>query len=353
MARKTGLGSGLESLFADGQDLLTDNKNTSILRITLIESKKTQPRKSFNKESLAELADSIARHGIIQPIVVRTLPSGFYQIIAGERRWRAAKMAGLDDVPVVIKNVDDLTAAEMTMIENLQREDLNPIEEAMGYRHLADRYDLTQEEISKKVAKSRSVIANALRLLSLPKEVIELIEKGDLSTGHARTLLSLDDPESQLRIAERIIKNNLNVRDTEKLVRSVKNSAVTENGDRGGDGNIDIRIGGDVEFEKSDAPEAAEAAAENETADKILEKNLEKNSENLKIIEEQYIKNLQDKVSDILGKKVFINMAKKNGGQNNQNHNQSGKIEIEYKNNDEFESIIKVLCGGNNIFGDL
>ena len=227
-ARKTGLGSGLSSLFVDNSlDMAVNNGDISVLRITLIEPKKTQPRKDFKKESLAELADSISKHGIIQPIIVRSLPSGYYQIIAGERRWRAAKMAGLDEVPVVIKNVDDLTAAEMTMVENLQREDLNPIEEALGYKYLVDHYNLTQEEISRQVAKSRSVVTNALRLLSLPDEVLGYIEEGELTSGHARSLLSVDDPEEQLKIAQKIIKNNLSVRETEKIVRAIKNSSLT------------------------------------------------------------------------------------------------------------------------------
>ena len=307
-ARKTGLGSGLSALFADNAlDTGVSNGDISVLRVTYIEPKKTQPRKDFKKESLAELADSISKHGIIQPIVVRHLPSGYYQIIAGERRYRAAKMLGFEEVPVVIKNVDDLTAAEMTMVENLQREDLNPIEEAMGYKYLAEHYNLTQEEISKQVAKSRSVVANALRLLSLPEEVLRYIESGEITSGHARSLLSIDgDPEEQLKLAQRIIKNSLSVRETEKIVKSIK------------DGDI-----GGTAGEKSG----------------LSKKELEK----AKKIEEAYIKSLQTKISGAIGKKVFINMTNKNGPK-------SGKLEIEYKNNDELESIIKILCGGNNIF---
>ena len=213
-ARKSGLGSGLSSLFVDNAlDIAVNNGDISVVRLTHIEPKKTQPRKDFRKESLAELADSIAQHGIIQPIVVRKLPNGYYQIIAGERRWRAAKMAGLNEAPVVIKNVDELTAAEMSMVENLQREDLNPIEEAMGYKYLADQFNLTQEEISRQVAKSRAVVANALRLLSLPETVLKYIECGEITSGHARALLSLDDSEEQIKLADRIIKNNLSVRE--------------------------------------------------------------------------------------------------------------------------------------------
>ncbi|MCL1858111.1 MAG: ParB/RepB/Spo0J family partition protein [Oscillospiraceae bacterium] len=322
MARKTGLGSGISSLFVDNAlDISVNNGDISVLRITHIEPKKTQPRKDFRKESLAELADSIAKHGIIQPIIVRSLPSGYYQIIAGERRWRAAKMAGLDEVPVVIKNVDELTAAEMTMVENLQREDLNPIEEALGYKYLVDHYNLTQEEISRQVAKSRSVVANALRLLSLPEEVLKYIEDGDITSGHARAILSVDDPEEQLKIAQKIIKNNLSVRETEKIVRAKKSSFLS------GDNNIDIDeyIYGESTDEKAG----------------IKDKDLA----NSKKVEELYLKNLQNKISGIFGKKIIINMAK-----NNKNGAQSGKLEIEYKNNEELESIIKVLCGGNNIF---
>jgi len=317
MARKTGLGSGLSSLFVDNAlDVTMNSGDISVMRISHIEPKKTQPRKDFRKEALAELADSIAKHGIIQPIVVKSLPSGYYQIIAGERRWRAAKMAGLDEVPVVIKNVDDLTAAEMTMIENLQREDLNPVEEAMGYKYLADNYSLTQEEISRQVAKSRSVVANSLRLLSLPDEVLKYIEDGDITSGHARAILSVDDSDEQLKLAEKIIKNNLSVRETEKIVKAIKYSSLTgdinnDNNDTGDNGNV------------------------NNAEDKELEK--------IRKETELYLKDLQSRISGVFGKKITINNAKKDGAQ-------SGKLEIEYKNNEELESIIKVLCGEKNIF---
>ena len=294
MPRKTGLGSGLSSLFVDNSlDVAVDNRDVSVLRITHIEPNKSQPRRDFNKEALAELADSIAKHGIIQPIIVRSMPNGYYRIIAGERRWRAAKIAGLDEVPVVIKNVDDLTAAEMTMVENLQREDLNPIEEAMGYKYLAETHNMTQEEISRQVAKSRSVVANALRLLSLPGEILKYIETNELSAGHARTLLAIDDPDEQVIIAERIIKNGLSVRDTEKIVKARKTSTLEDAMAQGGE-----------------------------------DKNLEA----------MYFKELQHKASQIFGKKILINKAKKPGAQN-------GRLEIEYKSNDELESIIKKLCG--------
>ena len=313
-ARKTGLGSGLSSLFADNlSDISVNSSDINVLRTTHIEPKKNQPRKDFNRESLSELADSIAEHGIIQPIVVRSLPNGYYQIIAGERRWRAAKMIGLDEVPVVIRNVDELAAAEMTMVENLQREGLNPIEEALGYKYLSEHYNLTQEEISKQVAKSRSVIANALRLLSLPDEVVKYIEEGDLTSGHARALLSLDDPEAQLDLANKIIKNSLSVRETEKTVRAIKSSPFSQ------------ESAGADDLDKEARAEAKEA-------------------EISKKIEESYLKNLQDKISGIFGKKVLINAnSKKNGSQ-------SGKLEIEYKNSEELESIIKILCGENNLF---
>ena len=305
-ARKTGLGSGLGSLFVDNSlDISVNNGDISVMRITHIEPKKTQPRKDFRKESLAELADSIAKHGIIQPIVVRSMPNGYYQIIAGERRWRAAKMAGLDEVPVVIKNVDELAAAEMTMIENLQREDLNPIEEAMGYKHLADHFNLTQEEISRQVAKSRAVVANALRLLSLPGEILKHIEEGDITSGHARALLSLDDSEEQIKLAEKIILNGLSVRETEKTVRAIKENEIV-------------------------------------FSDKKTEEN--KIIQNPDKIEETYLKSLQEKITGIFGKKVIIN---KTSGKNG---SQSGKIEIEYKTGEELESIIKILCGDKEIF---
>ena len=312
-AKKTGLGSGLGSLFVDNAPEAIANKgDISVLRITHIEPKKTQPRKDFKREALSELADSISKHGIIQPIVVRSLPSGYYQIIAGERRWRAAKMVGLDEVPVVIRNVDELTAAEMTMVENLQREDLNPIEEARGYKYLSEHYNLTQEEISRQVAKSRSVIANALRLLSLPEDVVKYIEDGELSSGHARSILSLDDPEQQLDLAQKIIKNTLSVRETEKTVRMLKNLLYTED-------NLE-----DSQEQKNQT----EAAISN----------------NSKKIEELYLQNLQEKISGVFGRKVYISAQTKKGA------SQSGKLEIEYKNNEDLESIIKILCGENDIF---
>lgn len=322
-ARKSGLGSGLSSLFVDNAlDMTVRNGDISVLRITHIEPKKNQPRKDFRKESLAELADSISKHGIIQPIVVRNLPNGYYQIIAGERRWRAAKMAGLNEVPVVIKNVDELAAAEMTMIENLQREDLNPIEEAMGYKHLAEHFNLTQEEISRQVAKSRAVVANALRLLSLPDDVIKYIEAGEITAGHARALLMADDPEEQIKLAEKIIKSNLSVRETEKIARAIKEreKSPSLSGDDDNIDNIDEEIN----------------AGHSGATDKILEQS--------KKIEEIYLKNLQNKISDVFGRKVIINLSKENKSQGN------GKLEIEYKNIDELESIIKFLCGGDNIF---
>ena len=333
MARKTGLGSGLSSLFADNSiDMSVNNGDVSVLRVTLIEPKKTQPRKDFNKESLAELADSIAKHGIIQPIIVRSLPNGYYQIIAGERRWRAAKMAGLDEVPVVIKNVDDLAAAEMTMVENLQREDLNPIEEALGYKYLMEYHNITQEEIARQVAKSRSVIANALRLLSLPGEVLKYIEDGEITSGHARALLSVDDPAEQLKIAQKIIKNNLSVRETEKIAKAKKLS-----------GSSSSSPSGDIDYSDSDID--ADDYIYGETTDEKTEIK-DKDLENSKKIEELYLKDLQNKISGIFGRKVVINRT----NAKNKTGAQSGRLEIEYKNNDELESIIKVLCGGNNIF---
>ena len=333
-ARKTGLGNGLSALFADNSlDMSKFNsgevKDVSMLRISHIEPKKSQPRKDFNKEALAELADSIAKLGIIQPIVVRGLPNGYYQIIAGERRWRAAKMAGLDTVPVVIKNVDDLIATQMTMVENLQREDLNPIEEAMGYKYLADTYNLTQEEIARQVAKSRSVVANALRLLALPDKIVKYIEEGEMTPGHARTLLALDDSDEQLKLAERIIKNGLSVRETEKIVKAIKIAYLS----------------GDVN--NADAIDEAETKTESEMVARkagiLAVAAVDKIFESSKRIEEMYIKSLQSKISDIFGKKVSINITKKDGAQ-------SGKLEIEYKTNDELESIIKVLCGEDSVF---
>ena len=214
-----GLGKGLGALLGDNV-LSADERSSLLLPISQVESCSTQPRKAFDPDALADLSESIRQHGIIQPLTVRKLQSGYYQIIAGERRWRAARMAGLTEVPAIVIEADDRKAMELAMIENLQREDLNPMEEAEGYRTLMEQYGLTQEETSQRVGKSRSAVANALRLLHLSDEVRALVEEGKLSGGHARALVPLT-AELQKKAAAVIIKDDLSVRQTELLVKKL------------------------------------------------------------------------------------------------------------------------------------
>ena len=216
--KPSGLGRGLGALLGD--DVLKAESTGSLyLPISQVESCSSQPRKHFDEASLAELADSIREHGIIQPLTVRKLASGYYQIIAGERRWRAARLAGLQEVPVIVMEADDRKAAELAMIENLQREDLNPIEEANGYKVLMSEYGLTQEEVSQRVGKSRPAVANALRLLTLPDPVHLLLEEGKLSAGHARAILAVPSGELQKKLAQKVIAEELSVRQTESLAK--------------------------------------------------------------------------------------------------------------------------------------
>ena len=220
MAKMKGLGKGLDALLGDDFTNEPEVKSSLFLPISQVESCAAQPRKQFDPDALADLADSIRQHGIIQPLTVRKLQSGYYQIIAGERRWRAARMAGLTQVPAVVIEADDRKAMELAMIENLQREDLNPMEEAEGYRTLMEQYGLTQEETSQRVGKSRSAVANSLRLLNLSKEVRGLVEEGKLSGGHARALVPLT-ADMQQKAAAVIVKDDLSVRQTELLVKKL------------------------------------------------------------------------------------------------------------------------------------
>ena len=220
MANTKGLGKGLSALLGDDVIAAKDERASSLLLpISQVESCSTQPRKSFEPEALSDLADSIRIHGIIQPLTVRKLQSGYYQIIAGERRWRAARMAGLTQVPVVVIEADDRKAMELAMIENLQREDLNPIEEAEGYRVLTEQYGMTQDECAQRVGKSRPAVANALRLLTLPDPVHLLLEEGKLSAGHARAILAVPSGELQKKLAQKVIAEELSVRQTEALAK--------------------------------------------------------------------------------------------------------------------------------------
>ena len=219
-----GLGKGLGALMGDDMMELNDEKSSLMLPISQVESCAAQPRKLFDPDALADLADSIRQHGIIQPLTVRKLQSGYYQIIAGERRWRAARMAGLTQVPAVVIEADDRKAMELAMIENLQREDLNPIEEAEGYKVLMEQYGMTQEETAKRVGKSRPAVANAMRLLNLCEPVRAMVEDGRLTNGHARALLPLS-PALQETTAATILKNDLSVRQTEALCKKLSKQA--------------------------------------------------------------------------------------------------------------------------------
>ena len=218
MASERGLGKGLGALLGDAA-LQSQEGGSVSLPLAQVEPGLKQPRKRFDEETLADLADSIRTHGIIQPLTVRRLSSGYYQIIAGERRWRAAKLAGLSEVPAVIIEADDRKVMELGLSENLQREDLNPMEEAMGYRTLMEEYGLTQEETAQRVGKSRPAVANALRLIALPDAIRHLVEEGQLSAGHARALLSISSSTLQKKLAQKIIAEGLSVRQTEALAK--------------------------------------------------------------------------------------------------------------------------------------
>ena len=281
---KKGLGTGLGALFGD--DIFEESSEQQILDISKIEPRVNQPRNTFDEAALNELADSIASIGIIQPIVVRKLDSGYFQIIAGERRWRAARIAGLDEVPVRIIDADDRLTAELALVENLQREDLNPVEEAMGYKTLMEEYGLTQEEMSRTVGKSRPVIANSVRLLSLSQPVLKMVEEGTLSAGHGKALVGIADGELQLQAANEIVSKSLNVRKAEQLASKLSSSSgksVKKTPPAQGDG-IDY---------------AAEVSAA---------------------------------LSAKLGRKVFLNAGRK-----------SGKIEIEFYGDDDREELIALL----------
>jgi len=220
-----GLGRGLESLFEDAAPSFESDTRIETLPLREIEPDPGQPRKTFDDETLAELSASIAEHGLLQPIAVRPKPSGGYLIVAGERRWRASWMAGLTEVPVIVKDVTDEQAMELALVENLQREDLDPVEEAAGIRELMTRCDLTQEQAARKLGKSRSALANSLRLLSLPETVLELLKSGFITIGHAKVVLGLPTPELQEEAAQMIADNQLNVRQAEALCKKLAKPA--------------------------------------------------------------------------------------------------------------------------------
>ena len=212
-----GLGKGLDTIFAENE---TEDSNSSVmLKISEIEPNRSQPRKDFDENSLSDLAQSISQHGLLQPLLVRPLPIGGYQIVAGERRYRACRMTGLTEVPVTIRELSDTETMELALIENLQREDLSPIEEALGYKALIDEHGFSQEEVATSVGKSRPAIANSLRILKLPDSVLEYVKQDKISAGHARALLMLDNEEDMLELAELIYKKDLSVRQAEKLAK--------------------------------------------------------------------------------------------------------------------------------------
>jgi ParB family chromosome partitioning protein len=216
MARKGGLGKGLDAIFAEND---TEGERTAVmLKTTELEPNRGQPRREFDEQALSELADSISQHGVLQPLLVRPLVGGGYQIVAGERRWRAARMAGLDEVPAVVRELSDEQVMELALIENLQREDLNPLEEAQGYQSLMDTYGMTQDEVAKTVGKSRPAVANALRLLNLPKKLQERVRAGAFSAGHARALLSFPDEKSMME-GPKAAESGASVRELEKMAQ--------------------------------------------------------------------------------------------------------------------------------------
>jgi len=282
MAEK-GLGTGLGALFGDAAIDAIPN-DFVYLPISKVEPRSEQPRTLFDETGLSELAESIREHGVLQPLTVRSIGGGYYQIIAGERRWRAARMAGLAEIPARVIEADDRKATELALVENLQREDLNPIEEANGYKVLMNEFRMTQEEIAKRVGKSRPVVANALRLLSLPPNLIKKLENGELSVGSARTLLSLETEEQMQAAALKIVEQQLTVREAEKLVRNLKK-------------------------EKPDRKEAVKGRP---------------------VV--NYMEELENRLSKSLGRRVKIIEGK-----------QKGRFEIEYYNREDFERLYEML----------
>ena len=223
MPKKSGLGKGLGAIISDKYDSqfqdTSEKSNVVELKIMDVEPNKDQPRRTFDKDKLEELSESIQKHGVIQPIIV-TKKDDVYQIVAGERRWRASKLAGLKKIPAIIRDYDEIKVMEVALIENLQREDLNPVEEALGYKSLLDNFSLTQDKIGERVGKSRSAVANSLRILNLPDEVLEMIKKGIISTGHAKVILSVASKKEQIEIAKIIEEKKLSVRELENLIKS-------------------------------------------------------------------------------------------------------------------------------------
>ena len=285
-----GLGKGLDALIPAGDKKITKEENTkgaeTVVKITKVEPNRSQPRKNFDEYALQELADSIKQFGLLQPILVQD-KGEYYEIIAGERRWRAAKLAGLKEVPVIIRNYSSQEIVEISLIENIQREDLNPIEEAQAYKRLLTEFNLKQDEVAERVSKSRTAVTNSMRLLKLCDGVQQMIIDDMLSTGHARALIPIEDPELQLQLAQRIFDEKLSVREVEKLVKSILKPA-------------------EEKPKKEEIPQSL-----------------------------MYIyQNIENKLKDKLSRKVAISPKGKNG---------SGKIEIEFYSNDDLEKLIEIL----------
>ncbi len=295
MAKKTGgLGRDFYSIFDD--NILEAKKGAAeSIRISDIEPRRDQPRKTFERESLEVLADSIAAYGVLQPIIVRQNPvsEGTYEIIAGERRWRASKMAGLTEIPAVIFDGDELKAAQVALIENIQREDLNPVEEAMGYGELIEKFGLTQEQVAKQVGKSRPAVANMLRLLDLPIEVLEMLRDGEISAGHARALLGLTNKEKMLECAQRIVEKTMSVREIEAYVQRLNNLSVESDEER-----VHPQI-------------------------------------------KAHMKELEHRAMSALGRKVRISRS-----------SHKKVLELSYNDDEDLEALLKSLCG-ENIFSEV
>ena len=289
MAKKnSGLGRGLDAIFLDNsiaEENAGGEDRISSLKLSLVDPKRDQPRKYFDKEALEQLAASISENGLLQPILVREYGEGRYQIIAGERRFRASKLAGLSEIPAIIIEKDDKKAAEIALIENIQREDLSPLEEALAYKSLAEEYDMTQEELSQKVGKSRSAIANTMRLLDLPDEVLTLVASKELSAGHARTLLGLNNRDNMILLAQLAVENDLSVRVLEEEVKRLN---------------------------KPEKPKAEE--------------------EELPIVD--YFRELEIRVQSHLGRKVKID-----------GKGRKKTITLSYEDNEDLDEILKLLCG--------
>lgn len=287
MAKKKGLGKGLGALLVDENPSIDSDSITEI-KVVDIEPNRQQPRKSFDEESLLELADSIRQNGIITPILVQESQNGYYSIIAGERRWRASKLAGLKTIPAIIKKLDEQKLYEISLIENLQRQDLNPVEEALGYKKLMEDYNLTQEDVSLKVSKSRSSVANAMRLLNLPDAVLKSLEQGLISVGHAKVLLSVQSSETQTELCNLICENALSVRELESEIKRLQKNPKQEK-------KVDLNV--KLAFEK-----------------------------------------IEKQMSSFLGTKVKIS-----------DKNNKGKIQIDYYSAGDLERIMKIISGSEKI----